>query len=205
MLSEPVPLTISKQVPMILAAARRTWTSLRSLGATGCIVEHYCWDRAGISALERECRRWHLSQPIPEAVRYPEGIREHLEFVLCTPCALHDSQNAFRWAYLDECQDRSLMRDIYIAVESLRNSADLLESRMNSWVAGRLRFVDGRDASWTVQRRVLLEGLDVQPELVEVLLQLELAWEGGQICVRAGAQVLSEPFYAHHRCRSFGI
>ena len=98
LLSEPAPLTISKEVPMILAAARRSWTSLRSLGATGCIVEHYCWGRAGISALERECRRWHLSQPIPDAVRYPVGTREHLEFVLCTPCALHDSQNAFRWA-----------------------------------------------------------------------------------------------------------
>ena len=109
LLSEPVPLSHGKDVPRVLAAARKSWHSLRSLGAQGCVVEHYCWDRLGITALERQCRRWHLSQPVPETVPYPQGIREYLEFVVITPCALHDSQNAFRWAFSEECKDRALM------------------------------------------------------------------------------------------------
>ena len=188
-LAEPVPLSHGKAVPLVLAAARRTWTSLRALGAKGCIVEHYCWDRAGISALERQCRQWHLSQPIPDDLPYSDAVKPHLEFVVVTPCALHDSQNAFRWGFLEECKDRGLMRDLYIAVESLRNSADLLSSRICSWVGLHLVFREGQSPEWLDQRRVLLEGLDVQPELLEIMMDLELAWEGDQLCVRAGAQV----------------
>ena len=57
LLTEPVPLTLGKEVPLVLSAAHRTWASLRSLGAANCIVEHYCWDRAGVAALERQCRQ----------------------------------------------------------------------------------------------------------------------------------------------------
>ena len=188
-LSEPVPL-LCKEVPNVLAAARRTWHSLRSLGATGCVVEHYCWDRAGISALEREVRRWHMSQPVPDTLPYKKGIREHLEFVVVTPCALHDSQNSFRWAFLEECKDRGLMRDVYISVESLRNSADLLSSRLASFVCGHLHFVDPHGPDWVDQRRTVLECLDVKPDLLELLLFLELSWEDGRLLVRRGAQVV---------------
>ena len=193
LLSEPVPLTLGKEVPMVLAAARRTWVSLRSLGAGHCIVEHYCWDRAGIAALEQQCRQWHLSQPIPECVIAEPGIREHLEFVVVTPCALHDSQNAFRWAFAAECKDRSLMRDLYIAVESLRNSSDLLSSRLASWIAQHLVFEDTKGLVWREQQRVLWTGLDVDPEIVAMMVHLELAWCGNRFSVCMGAKA--------HTCR----
>ena len=108
---------------------------------------------------------------------------------MTTPCALHDSHNAFRLGFLEECKDRGLMRDIYIAVESLRNSADLLSSRIGSWVFHHLVHREGRSPEWLDQRRVLLEALDVQPELLEIMMDIELAWEGDELCVRAGAQV----------------
>ena len=91
------------------------------------------------------------------------------------------------------------MRDIYISVESLRNSADLLSSRINSWVCERLRWADGRDPQWGLQRRMLLEGLDVEPELIDILLSLELAWEDGHLWVRSGAQAQREKTFQNHR------
>ena len=188
-LTEPVPLTETKEVPMVLAAARKTWHSLRALGATGCIVEHYCWDRAGITALERHIRQWHEVQPVPDAVSYPPKVREHLEFVVVTPCALHDSQNAFRWAFHSECTDRSLMRDIYISVESLRNSSDLLSSRLASWIGQHLVLVDGRGPLWREQRRELWMGLGIDQEIVDLLVDLELCWDGDRLCVLWGAEV----------------
>ena len=58
--------------------------------------------------------------------------------VVVTPCALHDAQNAFRWAFLSQHKNRALMRDVYIACASLRNSSDLLSSRMASFVGAHL-------------------------------------------------------------------
>ena len=98
-LSEPVPLTKGKDVPHIMSAAQKTWHSLRALGAKGCVVEHYCWDRAGITALERMVRHWHMTQAVPGTLPYSPEICKHLEFVVVTPCAFDDSQNAFRWAF----------------------------------------------------------------------------------------------------------
>ena len=82
------------------------------------------------------------------------------------------------------------MRDVYIAVESLRNSADLVSSRLASFIHQSLVFVDGRGPDWVDRRRVLLESLDAPMDLLDVLLDLELTWEDGRLAVRAGAQVV---------------
>ena len=59
-------------------------------------------------------------------------------FHLFTQCALHDSHNAFKWSYLSTMADRPMMRDIYIGIESLRNSHDLIEKHLSGWIAQRL-------------------------------------------------------------------
>ena len=127
LLAEPTPLWRGKSVPAILSAARRDWRTLRSLGHCGCAVEHYCWDRAGITALDRDTRKWHLVQPLPPLPMHiaPEVARL-TEFVVVTACALHDAQNAFKWALWKQFVEKELTRDIYIGIESLRKSADLL-------------------------------------------------------------------------------
>ena len=131
-----------------------------------------------------------MSQPIPDAVEYEDGVREYLEFVVVTPCALHDSQNAFRWAFGEECKDRALMRDLYISVESLRNSGDLLSSRLGSWVCSCIRFVGEQGPLWRKHQMELWTGLDVSPEIVELLVAVELRWNGDQLLVLQGAGFL---------------
>ena len=190
LLSEPVPLSEGKAASAILAAARRTWRSLRSLGATHCVLEHYCWDRASITALEREVREWHLTQPVPISDDFEPGVLELMEFVAITPCALHDSQNAFRWGLLSQCQDRQLMRDVYISVEALRNSADLLHSRMNTWLVSVMDFHPARGEDWVGRQRAVWTALGVEADLAELLAtELELCWEGDKLWVKEGAKV----------------
>ena len=48
------------------------------------------------------------------------------EFIAIPPCAMHDAHNAFRWGFLSEVKNRDLMRDVYVSVESLRSSSDIL-------------------------------------------------------------------------------
>ena len=56
-LSEPVVLDHGKSANVILEASRVGWKTLRQMGHLGPAVEHYCWDRAGYTALERLTRQ----------------------------------------------------------------------------------------------------------------------------------------------------
>ena len=101
-----------------------------------------------------------------------------------TPCALHDSQNAFRWGQLQDFNDKFLMRDLYVAVQSLRNSADLVSSSVCGWVVPRLRFVAGRDEAWLSEKRQLWEALGVDVETASVMVEdLQLSWEGDSFMI----------------------
>ena len=55
-------------------------------------------------------------------------------------CALHDAQNAFKWAMGSSTPDADVLRNIPISVESLRNSTDLLQKHLALWVNNVLRF-----------------------------------------------------------------
>ena len=59
LLSEPVSLVHGKSVPAVLGVCFKDWARLRDLGHWGCSVEHYVFDRAGFSALNRLVRQWH--------------------------------------------------------------------------------------------------------------------------------------------------
>ena len=114
-----------------------------------------------------------------------------LDFLVATPCSLHDSQNAFRWGQLQEFQDRNLMRDFFVAVESLRSSSDLISTRVSDWVCKMLSPCPPRREAWINERRQLLEALGVEVETASVLVDdLQLCWEGGRLWVWDNALVV---------------
>ena len=78
-----------------------------------------------------------------------------------------------------------------MSVESLRNSADVITSHISRWVFSVLQFVDDRPAQWKEQQRQLWQALDVDPEIIELMVEgLELCWTGSHLCVRGGAEVV---------------
>ena len=188
-LGEAVPLTCGKKVPAILAASHRNWVSLRSMGHCGISLEHYVWDRLSIVALERLTRKWHLAQGVPALPNdIPEETARMSEIVCVTPCALHDAQNSFKWALFNECCNADLQRDVYIAVESLRNSADLISRYINEWIMKRLSLVPPQPSEWVDRRRELWYALGVDLEVAELLAtDLQLAWSDGHLKVNQEA------------------
>ena len=102
-LSEATPLLHGKGTAAILAACFKDWMSLRQHGHSGICVEHYIWDRLSTIAFERLCRQWHLEQPVSA---FADGTSAQLarqsEWVIVTPCALHDSHNSFKWGLMEE-------------------------------------------------------------------------------------------------------
>ena len=183
LLSEPRPLTYGKSAPAICGAAFKDWVSLRELRHPGIALEHYVIDRAGYTALERLFRQWHASQPLH---MLPPGVGEDVarltELVAVTPCALHDCQNSFKWGLLQEFCDRDLMRDIYVAVESLRNSADLISRHIGEWVSLRLRAADDRGPEWRSDQQQVWLALGLESDTVELLTEvLQLHYHDGAL------------------------
>ena len=86
---EGAELKYKKTAQAILGAAFDKWTSMRQMGHTGCAIEHYVWDRAGLTALARMTRQWHLEQPCPPLpAQIPEELARLTEFVLVTAVSL---------------------------------------------------------------------------------------------------------------------
>ena len=190
-LAEAVPLG-ETSASATLTAAMKSWKWLRQLGHRGCAIEHFVWDRKGFSKLERDTRRWdevradvgtcppHLSQEDHELTN----------FILVTPCALHDLQNGFKWGLKSQVEDTSLMRDLYITVESLRNSMDLLSSQISSWVCLRMAFHEDRGEEWKQSQMQLFQVLQLDPMVSDLVVEeLQLCWSDDRLWIKDDAQV----------------
>ena len=190
-LTDPICLTYGKTVPAILSASFKDWCRLRDRNHWGISIEHYVVDRAGFTAMDRLIRQWHEGTPMRHCPPSMTTARARTtELVVITPCALHDSQNAFKWGFFKECSDQNMMRDTYVAVESLRNSADLLSQHMAAWVRARLRLVPPRSAEWMDRQSQLWHSMSVHLETVDVMAcQLQLEWAGGELLVSQAAEV----------------
>ena len=190
LLGEPTPLMHGKTVPSILLACQEHWRTLRSLGHYGCSIEHYCWDRLSIGALEQQTRWWHASQPLPAELpplADPEVLRL-TEFVVANACALHDAHNSLKWAMFGSFADKDLVRDIYIGFEALRRSSDLLSKSIYDWLGARLQSCQHRGESWVEARLQLWLDLGVDPATAELLArQLQLEWNGRSMMFVEGA------------------
>ena len=192
LIQDPIPLDHGKSASAIFESCVKDWRSLRQMGHAGCAIEHYCFDRFAISAHERLWRQWHAmvaGRFDPMAVGMDVQIFRLTEFVVVTPCALHDASNALRWALAWKFDDKELLRDAYIGVESLRNSWNLLSSNVASWATQRLHIVDNLADSEVQLRAAMWTALDVEPETVEILsATLQLSFTAERLCVCASAQ-----------------
>ena len=111
--------------------------------------------------------------PIPAASKsatiLPEHVLRSYELVLVTPCAAHDAQSAFRWGMGARIHDRALLRDVYIGVEALRHTFDLLVNHAAEWVAKHIDFVPARSPQVVKGREELWLSLGIEEETASVL------------------------------------
>eukprot|EP00974_Lingulodinium_polyedra_P016988 1650401-Lingulodinium_polyedra.AAC.1 len=99
----------------------------------------------------------------------PLEVLRNTELVVFTPCAAHDANNAFKWGVGSMAYDRCLLRDIYVAVESLKNSFTELQGHIMDWVKEKLDFARN-ESEWEInQARQLWHCLGLEPETVEIL------------------------------------
>jgi hypothetical protein len=133
---DPVHLSEGKSAPAIFELCLRSWKSLRSLGHSGVAIEHYAFDRCGYEMLSRLFRGWHKvnASMYDQMSTLPSDVFRMTELVVSTACALHDAQNAYRWAVVYRFDDKDILKDAYITCEALRHSTDIFMRRLGEWL-----------------------------------------------------------------------
>jgi len=187
-LQEPLPLTNGKSAWALLSRGVDFLPTARQMGHHGISVCHYAFDRAAYSALARHFKQYH--EHLSALQCYPAGgtsprLLQLTEWVVSTPCGLHDTHNSLKWSLFAIFCNTELISDCYIVIESLRNSAQLLFRYMGEWIQDRLRFVPEDCLPQPQDLYELWTCLGVDPEAIEVVSEeLRLQWKDGLLCVK---------------------
>lgn len=177
----PLPLTHGKSCESIFAAGRSFCQTLREQGHMGIAVQHYAFDRAGYAKLVRMFQQLHMELAPTFGLHSPAGTTQMLdltEWVIGTPCGLHDGHNALKWSMHAYFNDPQLLKDIYIIFRSLRESFDLICQHLCPWLVRVVKFVDPEDLPSPDVLKATWTSLNIDPVLVETLVDLGICWDG---------------------------
>lgn len=125
----------------LYAAGRASLPTLRELGHEGIAISHYTFDRACFSALQRSFKQTHLALVVSDHGPSCGYNLLDLTWVLAKGCALHDCHNGLTWSLYGHFHNTELMKDVFIATQSLRNSFTMLPTGMGEWMATHIDFV----------------------------------------------------------------
>jgi hypothetical protein len=195
-LREPLPLTEGKSGLALFSAAVEFNRTARELGHTGISVAHYSFDRAAYSAVGRYLKQHHkLLEPSFDGSA--QGLtREALslsEWVVCSPCALHDGHKSLSWAMRGQFSNTQLMNDIYIVIAAVRNSFGLLHLYLAPWLSAKLTFVADELLPSMDDRALIWTALGAEPALVQQLaFELRLQWKDDQLQIAASCAELED-------------
>ena len=177
---DPVPMTAGKSAWAIFACGRQFMPTVREMGHRGIAVNHYCWDRAAFSILEKRFQQLHfLLESLPSSSQ-SQVLDNLLNWFLASGCVCHDGHNSLKWSMLDQMKDAQGLRDLFVAIESVRNSYDMLHDHLPSWIKRRAMFVDARDEE-VEQALTLWVALGVESEYADVLANLALRFRNGHL------------------------
>lgn len=133
--------------PLLMAdkTAITHWKASRSLMkmpqeySHDCIaVVHHVYDRAlmrPMSRLHLQCARV-VYEDQAESANHLEGDAHRrwlLTWVSTVGCFAHDIHGGLKWSLLTYTSDKDCMRSMFICIESLRNSFNLLVAHVGGW------------------------------------------------------------------------
>jgi len=187
---DPMPLTNGKKASQITAATRSQWQTLRQAGHLGGAVQGYVYDRCCLSAISDQVLQWHeLMWPSFGTPNISAARLWLLELVIVLACAMHDAQSSFRWSLPVEFEDADLLRDVYVGIQSCRNSFNIIIMYLAHWIALSITFVEAmgeeEKENWRTLWRALGMPDDVLHQLVDVF---ELRCIAGRLLVVARAE-----------------
>jgi hypothetical protein len=164
LLPEPVQLKLGKKAHHLFDAACKCFPMGRMMGHKGITILHLSFDRAIHSALVRLFRQRQRCFYSPEHRAYSTETAEELillDWITDSGCALHDCQNSFKWA-LFPWTSASIIDDLHIAIESLRNSLPHLVAQLSRFLVSCVAFEEKGGQSDDVSEFWRLLGVDAE-------------------------------------------
>jgi hypothetical protein len=111
-----------------------------------------------------------------------------LEWIICTPCALRDAHNAFKYSIKGKFDNGELMRCIFIGVASVRNSMDVILTYLGEWVSLSLLFAPALDDAETPMWRSLWHTPGCEAYVIHLLVDvLEMRFRNDKLLVKEGS------------------
>ena len=185
--TDPQPLT-SKSSWCDFAAMVDFFPMIRTLGHTGIVVQHGCFDRLHQSSMSKMMQqRTELYYEVVGGKGPREGpiaLQELLDWVVSTGCVAHDIHNALKWGLeivVDDVKD--VLDRLYITVESLRNAYDLVHGYLMIFIKQYLT-ADPHPHSFADVLEFWV-CLGVEPDVAHSLAVMNLRWEDGALKVSA--------------------
>ena len=133
--------------------------------------------------LGRLCQQRHelFIQQRVSADKQPEA--RLCDWVIVLPCAAHDTHNALKWGLGTLYDLETHAKNLYVAVDSLRNSFHLIHSMIAKFISDKVRFFPMEQCCCAdiLQQMWLALGLD--SVLVEELVKLRLLYRDGHLQV----------------------
>merc|ERR1711879_130080 len=109
------------------------------------------------------------------------------EFCVVEACSIHDAHNAFKWSLRTEFENKDLLRDIFVASASVRNSFDVVHRCSGAWIAEVLHPVDPLAPACAGTWSMMWKVLGIQKRSAALLEHWQLRWDDGRLLVRRGA------------------
>ena len=165
------------------SAGVQLWPGSRTLGHSGLLISHSCFDRAIFSACSRLIQQreaaWVQHQEHIEGLD-AANVSSMWHWVTSVGCGCHDFSNALRWACLKEFGSRDAMRCLWVGIESLRNSLDQLVRNLPVWLSRRVIY---SDYVGTVDLKSVWLFLGLNDAWAAEFADLQLRWEDGALKV----------------------
>jgi hypothetical protein len=186
LLRDPRPLSFGKGSWQIFQAACEFLPHLRSLGHEGIIVSHACFDRAVYSAVSRKVQQrqylWYEHRFGPAPRTGGAALLELTDWHMSTGCVNHDVHNSLKWSMWWLVQEPcGVLRNIHIAVESLRNSFDLLHRYLKGFLSTSLAFVAPESLCDPAEALEFWSLMHLDEDAVAMVQELQLCWDGKQL------------------------
>ncbi len=184
LLADPKPLAHVKEAWHLFAACEAFLPLLPRLHRKGISISHYGFDRGCFSALSRHLLQRHEEFHFND---HSEDALTHAicDWQVCTACANHDCQNSLKWSCIPHLSNpKEGLSDLFITIESLRNSYDLLRMHLG-FLCCRISFRDDPGEQNEDALRQFWVALGAEVEGLEWLVDLDPWWEEGRLWVGA--------------------
>eukprot|EP00971_Amphidinium_carterae_P279525 5549207-Amphidinium_carterae.1 len=179
LLREPLPLEHGKKAGNLFIAAVEFIPKFECL-TQGIRLMGYVFDRAQYSSLGRMlAQAQRMKDERSKSGDAP--LEPYMTWPINIPCAAHDAQNALKWALLLGATDAELIKDVFVIVESLRNSLDTLHMHLPAFVAEYI--TPAEEVLESEPLRQMWAALGQTDEVLEFLVESQLRFTRDQLMI----------------------